>query len=451
MYFRVDESVSGYGYKPVNESGFTLEYNESASLLKVGIFLVQDGTGWKWCIAGVGENIEYLSCVPYVGKDGEVVYSGLNNQWMSILPMTENEDKVWSFGNYTAISSDFSDMNSVVEAVPVMFRMRSAEPETGVGIYGIHSMGANTRVFTDMDEMIEWLTEDNVESTITHATMNVNQSLEVQYHVTLNKNHTAARMRFTYHGETFLVDGVYDEALKTYVYTFDRITPQCMKDNVKAELILVNEDGTETVLSVKEAFSVRSYCDLLLEENPDDAELTALIADLLAYGAASQEYANYETNDLANENLNVTPDAWIPLTETDMSISKTTNASYRIMSAGVHFDSNISIFYKLRVPDMKGVELTVNGITYTAEDFALVEGTTDTYIIYDVALKATDCNKVFTAVLTLNGETIQTLTYSVKSYVYSKQNTANKAMANLACALYKYGMSAEAYENREKE
>ena len=451
MYFRVDESVSGYGYKPVNESGFTLEYNESASLSKVGIFLVQDGTGWKWCIAGVGENIEYLSCVPYVGKDGEIVYSGLNNQWISILPMTENEDKVWSFGDYTAISTDFSDMNSVVEAMPVMFRMRSAEPETGIGIYGIHSMGANTRVFTDMDEMIEWLTEDNVESAITDVTMDIGRSLEVEYHASLNKNHAAAQMRFTYHGETFLVDGVYDEALKTYVYTFDRISPQCMKDNVKAELILVNEDGTETVLSVKEAFSVRSYCDLLLEENPDDAELTALIADLLAYGAAAQEYANYKTDDPANEDLNPTVGEWIPLTETDMSISKTINAGYRIMSAGVHFDSSVSIFYKLRVPNMDGVALTVNGITYTAEDFALVEGTADTYVIYDVALMATDYNKVFTAVLTLNGETIQTLTYSVKSYVYSKQNTANKAMANLARALYRYGLSAEAYENRGKE
>lgn len=451
MYFRVDESVSGYGYKPVNESGFTLEYNESASLSKVGIFLVQDGTGWKWCIAGVGENIEYLSCVPYVGKDGEIVYSGLNNQWMSILPMAENEDKVWSFGDYTAISTDFSDMNSVIEAMPVMFRMRSAEPETGVGIYSIHSMGANTRVFTDMDEMIEWLTEDNVESAITDVTMDIGRSLEVEYHATLNKNHAAAQMRFTYHGETFLVDGVYDEALKTYVYTFDRISPQCMKDNVKAELILVNEDGTETVLSLKEAFSVRSYCDLLLEENPDDAELTALIADLLAYGAAAQEYANYKTDDPANEDLNPTVGEWIPLTETDMSISKTINAGYRIMSAGVHFDSSVSIFYKLRVPNMDGVALTVNGITYTAEDFALVEGTADTYVIYDVALTATDYNKVFTAVLTLNGETIQTLTYSVKSYVYSKQNTANKAMANLARALYRYGLSAEAYENRGKE
>ena len=45
--------------------------------------------------------------------------------------------------------------------------------------------------------------------------------------------------------------------------------------------------------------------------------------------------------------------------------------------------------------------------------------------------------------LSCNGEVMQTLTYSVNAYAYAMKDNAN--MANLALALYRYGMSATAY------
>ena len=45
--------------------------------------------------------------------------------------------------------------------------------------------------------------------------------------------------------------------------------------------------------------------------------------------------------------------------------------------------------------------------------------------------------------LSVNGEFLQTLTYSVNSYAYAMQDNANmKALAN---ALYNYGVAAKAY------
>lgn len=49
----------------------------------------------------------------------------------------------------------------------------------------------------------------------------------------------------------------------------------------------------------------------------------------------------------------------------------------------------------------------------------------------------------------MDGETIQTVTYSVKSYVYAKQNSANSDTAALARALYNYDRSAIAYQNAQ--
>ena len=41
------------------------------------------------------------------------------------------------------------------------------------------------------------------------------------------------------------------------------------------------------------------------------------------------------------------------------------------------------------------------------------------------------------------GNLIQTLTYSINSYAYSKQNSTNANMAELALALFRLGQSAE--------
>ena len=79
----------------------------------------------------------------------------------------------------------------------------------------------------------------------------------------------------------------------------------------------------------------------------------------------------------------------------------------------------------------------------------VTETTADTYIFYTDPVDATEFDKVFTAELSVDGEVIQTLTYSVKSYVYAKQNGENAEMAALARALYAYGRSAIAYKQEQ--
>ena len=255
------------------------------------------------------------------------------------------------------------------------------------------------------------------------------------------------QMRFTYHDEVYYTDGIYDEASDEYVFSFSGISPQCMNDSVKAELVLCDWGGK--VVYVKESYSIRQYCDDALAANPDNKALATLLADLLAYGDAAQDYTGFNADTPVSEGFAAAPSEWEAVTDTDFTLSDKTRDDIRFTSAGVRFGHVNRLYFKIKAADLTGVTLTVNGKTYTAEDLTLVEDTTDTYILYTDPIYATEFDKVFTAELCADGEVIQTLTYSVRSYVYAKQNSENTEMAALVRALYMYGRSAVAYKNEQ--
>ena len=256
-------------------------------------------------------------------------------------------------------------------------------------------------------------------------------------------------MRFTYRGKTEYVTGVPTETEGEYVFSLTGIAPQCMGETIKAELILILEDGTVLVVDAKESYSVRRYCDDALAANPDNKALATLLADLLAYGDAAQSYTDFNADTPVSEGFEVAPSEWEDVTDTDFTLSDKTREDLRFTSAGVRFGHVNRLYFKIKATDLTGVTLTVNGKTYTAEDLTLVEDTADTYILYTDPVYATEFDKVFTAELSVDGRTVQTLTYSVRSYVYAKQNGENAEMAALARALYTYGRSAVAYKNEQ--
>jgi hypothetical protein len=131
------------------------------------------------------------------------------------------------------------------------------------------------------------------------------------------------------------------------------------------------------------------------------------------------------------------------------SLSDKTREDIRFTAAGVRFGYVNHIYFKLKAANLADVTLIVNGKTYTADDLSLAENTADTYILYTDPIYATEFDKVFSVELAVDGDEIQMLTYSVKSYVFDKQNIENNKMAALAKALYNYGRSAVAYKNTQ--
>ena len=116
----------------------------------------------------------------------------------------------------------------------------------------------------------------------------------------------------------------------------------------------------------------------------------------------------------------------------------------------VAFNNVNKLYFRINATDITGVTVTVTiggvATTYTNADF--VNESDGVYGLYTEAIKATQFDEEVTAVMSQGETQGQTVTYGVKAYVYVMQNGGN-AMAELAKATYKYGVSAVAYQNAQ--
>lgn len=271
---------------------------------------------------------------------------------------------------------------------------------------------------------------------ITGAQVTVGSDLTMKYYVDVtnieNIGDGDLTMRFSIDGEVIdTVTGTVNGS--QYVFDFSDLAPQRMADKIKAEVLYKG-----ALIDVKDDYSIKTNAQNLLTANADNAELCQFIIDMLYYGAAAQQYTNYNTDNLANDGITgasaTTPDAsWARVLE-----NNSTPDTVYFRAATVWFDSVNKLIIKLSA-------VTENTKLYV--DGTLVEinydESTNTYSYTTGEILATDFDKVFTFTLYEDGTLIQTLKYSVNSYAYSKQNTTNTNMAELALALFRLGQSAE--------
>ena len=114
-----------------------------------------------------------------------------------------------------------------------------------------------------------------------------------------------------------------------------------------------------------------------------------------------------------------------------------------LSAAGVYFANTNKLYVKVKLDGAKAGDLTVSvgGILMELE---LYNEATNEYIAYSDEINVTEFDKVFTFVLS-DGTNSQTLTYSVNAYCAVKQDADYAKTAELAKAMYAYGLSAEAY------
>ncbi len=275
---------------------------------------------------------------------------------------------------------------------------------------------------------------------IATATVTIGTNLAMNYTVDLPAGYVidGMYMVFTMNGVSVTV-----KENDTNVFTYTRLAPQCMGDSIKAELYA--KDGA--LIDVSENFSVKAYAEKLLELNPGDAELATLVADMLNYGAAAQKYVGYKTDALVNAGYETAGSNAEP-TESDMTVTESSNANFGIISAGVRFDyvNQIYVKFGIRAAALEGAAPTVVIAFNGVEQTVTLNGEGE-YIAYSGAISALEFGKVYTIELKVDGEVVQTLEYSVNSYVFAKKD-GNNAMAELAIALYRYGNSAVAYSEK---
>ena len=279
---------------------------------------------------------------------------------------------------------------------------------------------------------------------ITDASVTLGESITVNYYATLADEYKEATMQFTMNEKVVSVEGELVGG-NEYRFAFEGVSPQCMTDEVKAQLICGEE-----ILDTHNSFTIRSYCDSLLasdaatlgKSEEQYRAMKTLIADMLQYGAMSQTYRNYKTDALANRNITGQSE-FVELTDEWKAVPTNTRENIKITAGGVWFANVNKLYLKFTTTDISNTTLEFGGKTYTSEDFELVSG--NTYIFYSDAITPVEFGVGKTAQFKY-GETVEaSITYSINHYVYAKQSQDTN-MGKLARSLYNYGVSAVAYK-----
>lgn len=289
------------------------------------------------------------------------------------------------------------------------------------------------------------------EALFTGAKINLGADLSMLYYVTVNdptllENELA--VRFTFCGKEILVTE-YDEIDGEYVFALTGIAPQQLGDEIIATLLA---NGTE--ITTHSGYSAKKNLTNLLSKNAETlgiseqklAAMKTLIADLLVYADAAQDYVSYKPAlPILDGSEQIAPSTVTPTKNDEMELFHHVDPLLHFKSATVHFNTVNEIRIHLFVGDIDAslVSVNVDGTALALTDLkALGEGN---YLVTIPEILATELDTVHVIKLSYNGVEGASLYYSAYAYAYEMQNSESANMKALALALYRYGISADAY------
>lgn len=275
---------------------------------------------------------------------------------------------------------------------------------------------------------------------------------------------------------TFEVNGVtetvreYRETSTYYVFIYDRVAPHMTGKTVTATLHGTHSDDTPLKGEPLE-YSVQKYCQTIFTMYPDanaavdDANadikvLKVLLADLLYYADKSQIYAQSNTDTMATDILTEAQKAYATPESTDLKLTdqrafgeEPADAVASWSAASLFLEESVTVRFKFTVTDdisklkMK-VAFADDPDTSIAEitEFTLDEK--GRYVADFSGLNPAQMREpiVVTICRKSDGQAVsKTLTYSIESYAYAKQNVTTRGLGELVKAMMRYGDSTAAY------
>ena len=227
-----------------------------------------------------------------------------------------------------------------------------------------------------------------------------------------------------------------------YIYQFTGLTPQMIDRE-----FTINAYEKSGILRDSYTYSVLEYCNDVLAQDSATSETKQLIAELLNYGAAAQEYVGANSNVLkaAIAAANLSPAETFSSDEAIV----TSGTEEIVTGATVNFSNDNKIVFVISKSAYESLDssyiVTINGET-VGKDAWIASG--DYYCWYSSGIKATafgDSYKL--AVTNADTKTVQTVEISVNAYCSAayKFNGASETLKNLLSATYNYGAAAKAY------
>lgn len=250
----------------------------------------------------------------------------------------------------------------------------------------------------------------------------------------------------------------YREEGDYYVFTYSNIAPDKMNDTIQATLFATYED--EVVQGESISYGVGEYCYKVLEvyaEGQAYEETRRMFVDLLNYGAASQLYTGYKTNQLVNSMLTEVQKTYgtsaTPMLEsiTDKSFVENENAVIEWKSASLYLYNTIAIRVKFSAESIDGVKAKIEcagkEYWYDETEFVYDESSGIYMVEFDRLNSAQLREACYFTVYSQDGIALSnTLRFSAESYAYVVQGYQNN-LSDMIIAMMKYGDSAYSYIN----
>jgi CRISPR/Cas system CSM-associated protein Csm3 (group 7 of RAMP superfamily) len=328
---------------------------------------------------------------------------------------------------------------------------------------GLDSQGNNgTHYVTDGVKKNDFDCDQSVEESynsilkISNVSLTLYSSLEIDYY--LDKSLFAddafsnPYVVFDFCGSSYKVDE-YSEYGDYYVFAFEDIAPHRMKDIVTATPFAYYNN--KLVQGSALDYSVEKYCYTILNKFTDSSykKLHTLLVDLLNFGAESQNYKNYKTDDLVNSSL--TDEQKALGTQENPTLTTVYNSKYATIDSpsvtytGVGLILNDSVTITLRASGKVTDDLVLKAVMgnkvweIPASEFT-VSGNSFT-VDFDELNSAQMSNKILFTFYKGDTAVSNTMSYSIESYAYECQRYDNENLANITMAMMKYGNSAAAY------
>lgn len=228
-----------------------------------------------------------------------------------------------------------------------------------------------------------------------------------------------------------------------YMFTCE-VAAKEMTDNIDVQFHCGDQSSEPTQYSVKE------YASTIIANESDtyDEKTISLARKLLDYGAASQIYFNYNTDNLANheftgDNLNVTSD----MLQTYAKSVQSHDQIATLTSTNLILESETTL--KMYFTFVDGVSR--DDFIFTDENGNTLEAVAsgNRYCVVFENIKAHELDKDYAVTITSvqDGNLSHTYNYSALSYCYVALSYAQAStkLQNLAKTIYLYNQAAEAY------
>jgi hypothetical protein len=306
----------------------------------------------------------------------------------------------------------------------------------------------------DMDTSVEVSFEQVLK--ISSVSLSLFSNLQIDYYMKkslfTSEGFENPYVVFDFCGKTYEVED-YKVTDDYYVFTFKNIAPHKMTDIVTSTPYATLNGQEYKGKSVD--YSVEKYCYASLSRYTDDsyASFRTLIVDLLNYGADSQIYKNYNTDDLVNSSL--TEEQKAMGTTENPQLKSVANSKYAVIdnpevtysSVALMLTDSVAITLYAKAEDVEGLTLkAVMGDkqwSIPASDFNVNGDVVE--INFDKLNSAQMSKEVLFTFYRGDTAVSNTLCYSIESYVFKQQNNTDTKLMNLIMSMMKYGNSASAY------